>query len=67
MQKVDRMLMAILAGVVGLVLIAFAILLTRPKPSYLPDNTPGAAVHNYLLALHALSPDASVGALAPTR
>ena len=51
MQKVDRMLIAILAGVVGLVLIAFAILLLRPKAAYLPDGTPDAAVHNYLLAL----------------
>ena len=66
MQKVDRMLMAILAGVVGLVLIAFAILLTRPKPSYLPDNTPGAAVHNYLLALQLADDSRAYSYVSPT-
>jgi hypothetical protein len=60
------MLLAILAGVIGLVVIAFAILLTRPGPAYLPDGTPEAAVHNYLLALQLSDDSRAYTYLSPT-
>lgn len=47
----DRFLLAIVIGVVVLVAVAFAVARSRPEPGYRSDDTPEAAVHNYLLAL----------------
>jgi hypothetical protein len=51
MRSNDRFLIAIVIGVVALVAVAFAVALSRPEPTYRGDDTPEAAVHNYLLAL----------------
>lgn len=47
----DRGLIAIVAGVVLLVLIAFVVVLRQAPPEYRTDNNAEAAAHNYLLAL----------------
>ncbi len=65
MLKADRMLIAICAGLIGLVAIAFAVLLTRPKPAYWPEHTPAAAVHNYLLALQTGDEAQAYGYISP--
>jgi len=51
MKGPDKVLFAIVAGIVILVGITLAIVFLRPKPGYLPDDTPEGVTHNYLLAL----------------
>ncbi|NCF69668.1 MAG: hypothetical protein GWP61_27285 [Chloroflexi bacterium] len=51
MRKTDKYLIAIVAGIVLLVIAAFAFVLLSPEPQYRGDDTPEATVHNYLLAL----------------
>lgn len=51
MKAMDRFLAGIVIGVLALVASALALALLRPAPSYLPDDTPEAVAHNYLLAL----------------
>jgi hypothetical protein len=51
MKRSDKYLAAIAIGVVLLVGISLVIVATRPKPSYQPENSPEAVVHNYLLAV----------------
>lgn len=51
MRGNDRFLAGIVVGAVVLVVAAVALTLLRPEPSYLPDDTPEAVAHNYLLAL----------------
>lgn len=50
-KSVDKFLLAIVIGAILLVIIVFIITLTKPKPDYLPENTPEGAAHNYLFAL----------------
>jgi hypothetical protein len=51
MKQTDKFLFAIVAGIVILVVAAFAFVLLSPEPQYRTDDTPEAAVQNYLLAL----------------
>jgi hypothetical protein len=51
MRQTDRFLLAIVAGIVLLVVVALTLALTRPAQGYLPETTPGAVAHNYLLAI----------------
>jgi len=51
MKNTDRTLVAIVGGILLLVVVAFVITLTRPKPGYLPEDTPEGVAQNYLLAL----------------
>ncbi len=51
MSSNDRFLAAIVAGVLVLVVVAFAAARLRPEPEYRSDDSPEAAAHNYLLAL----------------
>ena len=51
MRKTDKFLIAIVAGIVLLLIAAFAFVLLSPEPQYRSDDTPEATVHNYLLAL----------------
>ncbi|HWQ13488.1 MAG TPA: hypothetical protein VNL77_11845 [Roseiflexaceae bacterium] len=51
MLRTDRFLLGIVVGAVALVVVAFAVVLTRPKPAYQPDDTPAGVAFNYLLAL----------------
>lgn len=50
-KSVDKFLLAIVIGAILLVVIVFIIALTKPKPDYLPENTPEGVAHNYLFAL----------------
>lgn len=51
MKNTDKMLIAIVIGIVLLVVIALAITLTRPEPTYQAEDNPEGITHNYLLAL----------------
>jgi hypothetical protein len=51
MKSVDRLLVAVTAGIVLLVVGAFAITLLRPEPEYQPETSAEGVAHNYLLAL----------------
>jgi len=65
-MKQDRFLVGILLGIGVLVVISLALFFVRREQAvYLPDGSPEAAVHNYVLALqerdfqraHAYLPD----------
>ena len=51
MASNDRFLVAIVAGVLLLAAVAFALALHRPAENFHPDGPPEATVYNYLLAL----------------
>ena len=51
MKSTDKILVAIVGGIILLVAVAFAVTLARPKQGYLPDDTPEGVAQNYLLAL----------------
>jgi hypothetical protein len=51
MKHTDRYLLGIVAGIVILVVAAFAFVLTRSEPTYLWEDTPDGVVYDYLLAL----------------
>lgn len=52
-MKQDRFLIAILIGIAVLIVVSVALFFFRQGgQSYLPDDTPEAVVHNYVLALH---------------
>lgn len=53
MQGTNKFLLGIVAGVLLLVGVAFAVALLRPKPkpAYQSEATPEGVAHNYLLAL----------------
>lgn len=51
MHRTDRFLLGIVAGIVVLVAVGFVLMLLRPKPGYLPDDTPAGVANNYLLAM----------------
>ena len=51
MKNTDKFLIAIVAGVVLLIGVAFAVVFLRPKPTYQTDDTPEGVAHNYLFAL----------------
>lgn len=51
MRNSDKILFGIVAGVIGLVIVAFIVAFTRPKPAYQSEDAPEGIAHNYLLAL----------------
>jgi hypothetical protein len=51
MKGTDKFLIGLVIGIVLLVVVAFSVVLLRPKPEYRSDDSPDAVVHNYLLAL----------------
>ena len=51
MKSSDRFLLIIIVGIVLLAAGAFALTLSRPKPTYQSEDTPEGIAHNYLLAL----------------
>ncbi|MBL7201610.1 MAG: hypothetical protein ISS56_15835 [Anaerolineae bacterium] len=65
MKNTDRFLIGIIAGVVLLVIVAFAITLTRPQPTYQAEDTPEGVAHNYLLALQKKEYGRAYGYLSP--
>ncbi len=67
MKGTDKFLIAIVAGVVILVIVVFALTLLQPnRPSYQPDDTPEGVAHNYLLALQLEEYERAYGYLSPT-
>lgn len=65
MKHPDRFLLAIIAGIVALVVVALALALTRAPQGYLPDTTPGAVAHNYVLAIKQRDDERAYGYLSP--
>ncbi|MGC8874515.1 MAG: hypothetical protein ACP5SI_08745 [Chloroflexia bacterium] len=64
-MKQDRFLIGILIGIGVLVVASVALFFVRQESqSYLPDDTPEAVVHNYVLALHRHDFDRAYGYLA---
>ncbi len=51
MKGTDKFLIGIVAGIVVLIIAAFAIALTRPAPGYKPEDAAEGVAYNYLLAL----------------
>lgn len=51
MKNIDKFLLGIIAGIILLVGVAFAVAFWRPKPTYQPEDTPEGVAHNYLFAL----------------
>jgi hypothetical protein len=50
-RNIDKFLVAIVAGVVLLIGVTFAVVFLKPKPTYQAEDTPEGVAHNYLLAL----------------
>ncbi len=67
LKETDRFLVGIVVGIVLLVAVAFAVVLTQPKPTYLPDDTAAGVAHNYLLALQQQDYARAYSYLSPTR
>jgi len=51
MKKTDKILIGIVAGIVLLVVVAFVVALSNPKPAYQAEDTPEGVAFNYLFAL----------------
>jgi hypothetical protein len=66
MQRTDKFLIGIVAGIVLVVAAAFATLLLRPPAAYVADDTPEHIVHNYLLALQRRDYERAYGYLLPS-
>lgn len=66
MKSSDKVLIGIVAGIIILVIVALVITMTRPEPTYIPDDTPKGVVHNYLLALQREDYEKAYGYLSPT-
>jgi hypothetical protein len=66
MNRSDKFLLGIVLGIVALVAVGFAVLLTRPKPGYQSEDTPGGVVNNYLLALQQQNYERAYGYLSPS-
>lgn len=66
MKKTDKLLIGIVAGILILVLVAFGVALTRPKPTYQAEDTPQGVAFNYLFALQQKDYERAYGYLSPT-
>ncbi|HLB50476.1 MAG TPA: hypothetical protein VJL59_25930 [Anaerolineales bacterium] len=66
MKSTDKFLIGIVGGVILLIVVAFAVAFLRPKPTYLPDDTPEGVAHNYLFALQQKDYARAYGYLSPT-
>ncbi|MEE8389746.1 MAG: hypothetical protein V3S14_02980 [Anaerolineae bacterium] len=65
MKNTDKFLIGIVVGIVALVIAAFVVTLTRPEPTYQPEDTPEGVAHNYLLALQKKDYERAYGYLSP--
>jgi hypothetical protein len=65
MKKIDRFLLAIIAGIVVLVVVALALALTRSAQGYLPETSPGNIAHNYVFAIKQRDDERAYGYLSP--
>jgi hypothetical protein len=66
MKKTDRFLIGITSFIVVLTSIALIVVLRRPAPEYLFDQSPGSIAHNYLLALQRQDYERAYRCLSPT-
>lgn len=66
MKNSDRVLIAIVAGVVVLVGVAFVVALRQPGPAYGPDDAPEGVAYNYLFALQQGDYERAYGYLSPS-
>lgn len=66
MQKPDKFLIGIVAGIVLLVVVAFVVVLARPEASYQPEDTAENVVFNYVLALNKMEYGRAYGYVSPT-
>jgi len=66
MKGTDKFLIGIVVGVIILIGAAFAVALSRPEPTFQPEDTPEGVAHNYLLALQKKEYERAYGYLSPT-
>ena len=65
MKKTDKTLIGIVAGVILLVVVAFGVALSKPKPTYQAEDTPEGVAFNYLFALQQEDYERAYGYLSP--
>lgn len=66
MKNSDRLLAGIVVAIVALVVVAFVVAKRTPAPEYMvSEDSPEAAVHNYLLALRKDDHERAYGYLSP--
>ena len=65
MRSTDRVLLGIVLGAVLLAGGTLALILLRPEPTYLGEDTPEGVAHNYLLALQREDYSRAFGYLSP--
>jgi len=65
MKSTDKFLIGIVVGIVALVIAAFVVTLTRPEPTYQPEDTPEGIAYNYLLSLQKEDYERAYGYLSP--
>jgi len=66
MKKTDKLLIGIVAGIFLLVVVAFVVALSKPEPTYQPEDNPGGVAFNYLFALQQKDYDRAYGYLSPS-
>lgn len=66
MLRSDSFLVAIVAGVLLLVVVAFGVTLTRPEPTYRAGAEPEDVAYNYVLALQRKDYPRAYGSLSPS-
>jgi hypothetical protein len=66
MKKTDKILVGIVGGIILLVVVAFAIALSKPKPTYQAEDTPEGVAFNYLFALQQDDYERAYGYLSPS-
>lgn len=65
MKGSDKFLIGIVVGIGLLIIVAFIVTLTRPEPTYQPEDSPEGVAHNYLLALQQEDYQRAYGYLSP--
>lgn len=65
MKSTDKFLIGIVAAIVLLIIVALAVTLSQPEPTYQAEDTPEGAAHNYLMALNREEYDRAYGYLSP--
>lgn len=65
MKSTDKFLIGIVAAIVLLIIVALAVTLTRPEPTYQAEDTPEGVAHNYLMALNKEEYERAYGYLSP--
>ena len=66
MKKTDKILIGIVGGIILLVVVAFVVALSRPKPAYQSEDKPEGVAFNYLFALQQKEYERAYGYLSPS-